>query len=213
MKIECPHCSQSIDLGDEPPPSFVCPTCDGHIQLQVKAEAAKPARIPSTQGIKLPVLIGSIAGAIVLTLLVGWMTWGNNSERIGPEAEDTVNSEPIQKDDSDHGKIPVSDSIVGTWVYIGDETPILYFTFADDGTFESGIVDDLSGKEEYSFFEGGIYRVVGDSLQIGTGSINGVAGSRPEWGTLQKFSIRNNVLTVFPLPGKTEADKYKRVAR
>lgn len=79
MIIECPQCSQKIDAGEEPPSSFSCPTCNGSIQLQVKAEAIKPhaaVYASSGQGIKLTVLLGSIAGAIGLSLLAGWLIWG-----------------------------------------------------------------------------------------------------------------------------------------
>lgn len=41
MKIDCPHCGQHIDLEGSGVTEFPCPSCNGYIQLQVKAEAVK----------------------------------------------------------------------------------------------------------------------------------------------------------------------------
>ena len=79
MKIECPHCGQHIELEGSGVTEFLCPTCNGLVQLEVKAEAVKqPTAVSASlgQGVKLPVLLGSIAGAVVLSLLVGWLIWG-----------------------------------------------------------------------------------------------------------------------------------------
>jgi antitoxin component YwqK of YwqJK toxin-antitoxin module len=84
MKIECPHCGQHIELEGSEVTEFSCPTCNGQIQLQVKAEAIKPPAAVSAslgQGIKMPVLLGPVAGAVVLSLLVGWLIWGRSSRK------------------------------------------------------------------------------------------------------------------------------------
>ncbi len=95
MEIECPHCTQNIDLGEDPPPRFSCPTCDGHIELEMKDDSVEsPASTATGQGIKLPVLLGAIMGAVVLSLLVGWMIWGGDGRTTEPSPGELITGSP-----------------------------------------------------------------------------------------------------------------------
>jgi hypothetical protein len=191
MKIECPHCEQSIDLGDEPPSSFSCPTCNGHIQFQVKAEAIKPPAAVSAsagQGIKLPVLIGAIAAAIVLSLLVGWFIWGN---------DDTASS------------LPLSERIIGTWHEQTEQPGAVYFKFSGDGKFEWGGIENENGRTRYVPMSRGEFRIDENFLQR-----RSLLPKREieysEW-IIQKFSVSGDLLTVYPPEGKTMVLTYRRV--
>jgi hypothetical protein len=115
MKIECPHCGQHIDLEGSGITEFSCPTCNGQIQLQVKAEAIKPPVAVTASpggGIKLPLLLGAVVGAVVLSLLAGWMIW---------DGDDSA-SEP-----------PLSQRLLGTWHERTDQPGAMYYKFYDDG--------------------------------------------------------------------------------
>lgn len=48
MNIECPHCSQSIDLGGSGVTDFSCPSCNERIELMVhaKVKSASPQLAP-----------------------------------------------------------------------------------------------------------------------------------------------------------------------
>ncbi|MGJ8644150.1 MAG: hypothetical protein ACSHX9_12140 [Luteolibacter sp.] len=188
MKIECPHCDQSIDLGEDPPSEFSCPTCNGYIQLQLKAEAKKTTSEPALQGFKLPVLLGSIAAAIVISLFVGWLVWGGGDPA---------------------SNLPLNERIIGTWHEQTEQPGAVYFQFSGDGRFEWGGIEKEHGKTRYVPMSRGEFRIEENFLQRRFLAPKRVI-EYSEW-KIQKVSLKDDVLTVYPSEGKKTVFTYRRV--
>lgn len=192
MKIECPHCSQSIDLGDDPPSSFPCPTCSGLVQLQMKATAVNPPPSGSqAQGVKLPVLLGAIACAVGLSLLLGWFLWGKPD----PEAS-----------------LPMSERILGEWEQVEKVTTLIR-QFSRDGTWEekwfvNATMDPTKDEPGFSLY--GEYRVEGDTLSMRQKMSNSGTNPFSDWVDFS-FSIQGANLEFGSLGKGAEAQKYRRL--
>lgn len=83
MIVECPNCKQRIDLEGSGVTEFSCPSCGGQIQLQMRAEVLTPPtpENPSPHGrFKLSGLPSLVAGAVILSLFLGWLIWGRDGQ-------------------------------------------------------------------------------------------------------------------------------------
>ena len=197
MKIECPHCGQHIEVEGVGAGEFSCPGCNGIIQLQVKAEAiGRPVIVAARPGIKLPVLIGAVTAAIVLSLLLGWLAWGRG------DPEET--SDP-------HAGLPMSERIIGMWHERTDDIGVMFFEFTRDLEFRHGGVSIKDGKPNYLTMAKGDYRVQEGFLQT-RGRLSKSQEPYSEW-SIQKIALKGDVLTVYPPEGKTLTLTYKRVNR
>jgi hypothetical protein len=209
MIIECPHCVQRIDLGENPPSNFPCPTCHGLIQLKIRAEAST-VPVPSSpkQGISLNMLIASIGGAILLTMLASWLIFGRSG-----------NSPPGSNRPLPNSPLPLSERIVGKWEN-RDDNGMMIYEFGSGGKWQQWIIpimgDESPDSPELSMFYDnpmtGEFRVEGESLMMRMKISNSLTNPFSDWAK-QTISINGDILKITTSGEAGKTLSYKKAKK
>lgn len=134
MKVNCPHCSQRIELGDSPPPAFSCPSCGNNVSLAIQ-DTTTPVNLPMrTKGSQAVWILASLLTIFVaISAVFGWLHWGKRSQ------------------------LALNDQLIGRWEHsrnygdIEGQTLEVRFEFFPNGVMEFAFTDQPLRKGAYQF--------------------------------------------------------------